>query len=125
MFKLMRRGSARVVAISVIFLTVLACIYYTSYTNSVEPTPSSESKGDEGLSLKLMRVKPQGASLREALLRPANLREWVEQDSSVNSNVCPLMWSAQADVDTVSTFKTFDFQVRYFLLFTKYWNILF
>lgn len=109
MFKLMRRGTARVAVVSVIFLTVLACIYYTNYTNSVGPTQSSGPKlAEESLSLKLIGVKGR---LADSAVQNAIPLEWVERDSSVTSSVCPVLRSAQTDVDTVDKFKTFDFQV--------------
>lgn len=121
MFKLMRRGSARVAVVSVIFLTILACIYYTNYTNSIGPTQSSGSKGsDESLSLKLVEVKPR-ETVSDSVLRRIAVRDWIEQDSSVSPNVCPLLWSSQTDVDTVARFKTFDFQ-PYWMKSKEYWD---
>ncbi|KAK6617359.1 hypothetical protein RUM43_014368 [Polyplax serrata] len=126
MFKVMRRRSARVALVSVVFLTVLACLYYASYTNSVGPTQGSESRGNAGpgeggLNLKFARVKQQG--FRDVLLRPLATgdREWIDQDSSINSDVCPVIRSIKTDVDTVETFKTFDFQPSW-MKSKEYWD---
>ena len=127
MYKPMRRRSARVIVVSVIFLTVLACIYYTSYTNTVGPTQSSSATNagagsggvnggagsDENLNLKLSRSKNHNNGLREALFRSFRSGDYAEDDSSTDTNnYCPKLDSAKANVDTVETFKTFEFQVR-------------
>ncbi|KAK7792634.1 hypothetical protein R5R35_007304 [Gryllus longicercus] len=37
--------------------------------------------------------------------------EWMEPDSAINEETCPIMPGASTDVDTVEQFKKFEFQV--------------
>ncbi|GLG99557.1 Protein of unknown function [Gryllus bimaculatus] len=51
------------------------------------------------------------AAVPEAAAAAAAEEEWMEPDSAINEETCPIMPGASTDVDTVEQFKKFEFQV--------------
>lgn len=102
-YKICRRLSPRSFALAAIFLTILLCIYYTSYTTEVN------RQRDHGNNIGINK----GQSQR---LYQSNFLEHFSRFSdggkgSGNYGMCKKLGTAEADVNTLEVFKDFEFQV--------------
>ncbi|XP_056646143.1 alpha-mannosidase 2 [Diorhabda sublineata] len=107
--RLCRRLSPRCFAFSAVGLTILLCIYYTSYTSDVnqrvDETPQSDISG----------VRQSQRFFRDVIRNSErNVRDKVYE-------VCPKLSAAEADVNTVDIFKDFDFQPSW-MKNKEYWD---
>lgn len=103
--KLSRRLSPRSFALAAIFLTILVCIYYTSYTSEVnrQRDHTNDIRVNEGQSHRLFQN-----SFREHSIKLTG-----DGKESNDYGVCPKLGAAEADVNTLEVFKDFEFQVSY------------
>ena len=119
MLKVLRRGSTRYLALSAILLTILLCLYYTSYTGTQSGSPTVvtvPASAPDALKLSAQQRKDEEAGdqvfiTAEARVAEADLLE-LEPDTIITPDTCPTVPSAKTDVDTVEQFKKFEFQVR-------------
>lgn len=118
MLKLVRR---RYLLLGVVTLSLLAGVYYANYAaRDVSGSAlgvSSARLSDDGLQ------PPPQLSQQPPAKAPAEAPEWNERDTFISADNCPVQLdTAKADVDTVETFKNFEFQVSVykFLLVTLY-----
>lgn len=107
MFKLIRRGPPRFIALSAVLLTVLLCIYYVNFSTA---PPSLGPAMDDG------QAKHDALRLDDnEVVRPQEppviTTPEPEAAGSVTPQTCPLQYMADADIDTVDQFQKFDFQV--------------
>lgn len=100
--KICRRLSPRTFALAAIFLTILLCIYYTSYTSDVTRV-SRDHSNEIGVN------EGQSQSLFKNSFNPLGLNG--EAKESMDYGVCPKLGASETDVNTLEIFKDFDFQV--------------
>ncbi|CAH0558347.1 unnamed protein product [Brassicogethes aeneus] len=101
--KLCRRMSPKGFALTGIGLTVLLCIYYTSYTSDVSKLPNQNAE--------------RGADPKAQRLVGAKRRIYQKKDYEV----CPKLNAAETDVNTVEVFKDFEFQPAW-MKSKEYWD---
>lgn len=85
-----RRLTPRAFAIAAVLLTVVLCLYYTSFTSDVSNN-SGQSQNRELNGVQAPYVAPK--------------------KNNIKYGVCPKLPQSQADIDTVQIYKDFDFQV--------------
>lgn len=111
MLKLVRR---RYLLLGVVVLSLLAGVYYANYAaRDVSGSAMGSAFGassarltDDGLQ------PPPQLSQQPPAKAPAEALEWNERDTFISADNCPVHINvAPADVDTVETFKNFEFQV--------------
>ncbi|XP_043463194.1 alpha-mannosidase 2 isoform X2 [Leptopilina heterotoma] len=103
MYKLLRRNKARLFIFSIIFVSLLLCLYYVSQIQV--PTSSSSSSSSSSS-------------------HPNTLDFQVSQEnitSELNHNLCPNIEPRKADIDTQEEFKNFDFQPSW-MRSREYWD---
>lgn len=103
MGKICRRMSPKGFALTAIGLTVVLCVYYTSYTSDVGKI--SNQTGDR-LEVKSQRLIDKLGGARRVMEK----KEF---------EVCPKLTAAETDVNTVDVFKDFEFQVSNVLAVEK------
>ncbi|XP_076230579.1 alpha-Mannosidase class II b isoform X2 [Nomia melanderi] len=97
MYKILRRGSSRVLVVCVVLLTLLLCLYYVSQAQTPSTGPSAAIINEE---LRYDRV-------------PTSITpDYVESpDAKVSLDTCPIIVPRNVDIDTQQEFEKFDFQV--------------
>lgn len=97
MYKILRRGSSRVLVVCVVLLTLLLCLYYVSQAQTPSTGPSAAIINEE---LRYDRV-------------PTSITpDYVESpDAKVSLDTCPIIVPRNVDIDTQREFEKFDFQV--------------
>lgn len=98
--RICRRMSPKGCALTAIGLTILLCIYYTSYTSDVRNQDNDNI--DIGRSQRL--IQTNNGQQRDK--RPLQVYEKRVYET------CPKLLPAEVDVNTVDVFKDFDFQVN-------------
>jgi hypothetical protein len=116
MLKLVRR---RYLLLGVVVLSLLAGVYYANYAARDVSGPalgaSSARLTDDGLQ------PPPQLSQQPPAKAPAEAPEWNERDTFISADNCPVkIDTATADVDTVDTFKNFEFQVSVYKMLPLY-----
>lgn len=96
--KICRRMSPKTFALSAIGLTILLCVYYARYTTEIRSPSQDNTKVEEN-------DVPQ----------PQRIFQSIQSSKKESKNsafqVCPKLYAAEADVNTVDVFKDFEFQV--------------
>lgn len=102
--KICRRLSPRGFALTAIGLTILLCIYYTSYTSDVNQrgNHSQETRAAGGNEVDAGKFLH---SFRDHIVDGTALKKDLE--------MCPRLGAAEADVSTADVFKDFEFQVSH------------
>lgn len=114
MFKMFRRGPPRFLALSAVLLTILLCIYYVNFTSAPNLVDSPREQQMGAASALRGEQSDDNEVLREVEVTEQKPTAEPEPPSLVSSETCPLLYMAEADVDTVEQFQKFNFQVRYF-----------
>lgn len=107
MLKLVRR---RYLLLGVVVLSLLAGVYYANYA-ARDVSGSALGAANARLTDDGLQPPPQ-LSQQPPAKAPAEAPEWNERDTFISADNCPVQIdTAPADVDTVDTFKNFEFQV--------------
>lgn len=107
MYKLLRRGSGRMLVLCAVLLSVLLCLYYVSQTQN---SPGGSAA-----------IIAESAAFERVLT--SALPDYSEPpDGQVSPDTCPLVAPRDTDIDAQAEFEKFDFQVNlsymfYFILF--------
>ncbi|CAH1102433.1 unnamed protein product [Psylliodes chrysocephalus] len=107
--RLCRRMSPRCFALSAIGLTVLLCVYYTSYMSDIS-----------------QRAEPQASDVSDGRRIQRFFRDIVNETKDKNGaskhfGTCPKLSAAEADINTLEMFKDFDFQPSW-MKSKEYWD---
>ncbi|KAL7291007.1 hypothetical protein TKK_0015148 [Trichogramma kaykai] len=104
MYKLLRRGSGRMLVLCAVLLSVLLCLYYVSQTqspNGAANAPASAAAAALLADAGLDRVFTSAQS------------EYNEAaDAQVSSDTCPLITPREADIDVQAEYDKFEFQIQ-------------
>ncbi|XP_014227200.1 alpha-mannosidase 2 [Trichogramma pretiosum] len=113
MYKLLRRGSGRMLVLCAVLLSVLLCLYYVSQTqspNGAANAPASAAAAallaDAGLDRVFTSAQPE---YNEAA------------DAQVSSDTCPLITPREADIDVQAEYDKFEFQPSW-MRSREYWD---
>lgn len=117
--RIFRKVSLKGLIISAIGLTILLCLYYTSYTSDVNTTSGQSSRHDNNY---------ETGDLKRAakLIRKFEASQYGD-DGSLRRHpeeMCPVLDAANVDIDTVEVFKDFEFQPTW-LKSKEYWDKMF
>ncbi|XP_050504122.1 alpha-mannosidase 2 [Diabrotica virgifera virgifera] len=107
--RICRRMSPRCFALSAIGLTVLLCVYYTSYTSDVNQRVDQSQ-----------RAEISGSRQTQRFFRNI-IRNTERYGQDKSFEVCPKLTAAEADVNTVEVYKDFEFQ-PYWMKSKEYWD---
>ncbi|XP_074027026.1 alpha-Mannosidase class II b [Leptinotarsa decemlineata] len=106
--RICRRMSPKGFAITAVGLTVLLCLYYTSYTSD-----NRTRRGDDEISNVAQSQRFFRDSFRDHLVRYVPEKKEFE--------MCPKLSTAEADIDTVDVFNDFEFQPSW-MKSKEYWD---
>ncbi|KAH0550120.1 hypothetical protein KQX54_017548 [Cotesia glomerata] len=102
MYKLFRRGSGRMLILCVVVLSLLVCLYYVSQIQA----PST------GQAPALLAA-PVGVRYEQRQPLTTLVPDYSEQpDARVSAGNCPLTQPRNADIDTLTEYSKFDFQIE-------------
>ncbi|XP_011495983.1 PREDICTED: alpha-mannosidase 2 isoform X1 [Ceratosolen solmsi marchali] len=111
MYKLLRRGSGRILVLGAVILLILLCIYYVSQTQRSNTTRSSAAVSDF--------IAESGMIQR--VLSSAMPDYSGPPDSQLSHGTCPLILTRKTDIDAQVEFKKFDFQPSW-MRSREYWD---
>lgn len=98
--KICRRMSPKTFALTAIGLTIILCVYYANYTTDIRTNQTQDNaKGNEDSG-----ELPQPQRIFELLQRS-------KISTHKEFQMCPKLYPAEADVNTLDVFKDFEFQV--------------
>lgn len=117
MYKILRRGSGRVFALSVIVLFLLLCLYYVSQNQTTTSGVSSGLlneviAGGSGSNSGVGGTGGNSEKVNSALVSSSQPDYNEYPDVQVTEATCPLVVPRNADIDAQREFEKFDFQVR-------------
>jgi alpha-mannosidase len=108
--KICRRMSPKTFALTAIGLTIILCVYYANYTTDIRTNQTQDNaKGNEDSG-----ELPQPQRIFELLQRS-------KISTHKEFQMCPKLYPAEADVNTLDVFKDFEFQPAW-MKSKEYWD---
>ena len=104
MYKILRRGTGRILILGVVVVSLLLCLYYVSQTQSPNPANSPSNQLTESAYHRQFTV----SSVPKEFLDQNEI-----ESSKISQDTCPLVKPRDADIDTLTEFTKFDFQVSF------------